>query len=151
MKTILNHLLYILFACLTAALIAYLTMPLETKAISTYKEEIIISGGQDRQEIEKVYLGEFTITAYCSCPICCGKSDGITYTGDIATEGITAGADKSLLNEVIEIEGLGYRTVQDVPAKRILRRYKGKVIDIYISDHETASHFKKKLKIWIIK
>ena len=32
-------------------------------------------------------LGLFELTAYCPCPACCGKNDGITATGTVATEG----------------------------------------------------------------
>ena len=38
-------------------------------------------------------LGEFTLTAYCPCMKCCGKTDGITSTGTTATEGRTIAVD----------------------------------------------------------
>lgn len=34
-------------------------------------------------------LGLFELTAYCPCSACCGKNDGITATGTVATEGRT--------------------------------------------------------------
>ena len=37
------------------------------------------------------YLGEFRITHYCACSICCGQyADGITAKGTVATEGRTS-------------------------------------------------------------
>ena len=36
------------------------------------------------------YLGEFKATAYCSCKLCCGKSDGITASGHKAKPGTIA-------------------------------------------------------------
>ena len=35
--------------------------------------DIEIDKGDDIQAIEPVSLGEFKLTAYCSCSICCGK------------------------------------------------------------------------------
>lgn len=42
-------------------------------------------------------LGEFTLTAYCPCSRCCGKSDGITATGTNATAGRTIAVDPSII------------------------------------------------------
>lgn len=35
-----------------------------------------------------VCLGLFELTAYCPCSACCGKNDGITATGTVATEDV---------------------------------------------------------------
>lgn len=101
-------------------------------------------------------LGTYTVTAYCACPICCGKWSNpdhpLTASGEIATEGITVGADWDMLpsGTVIEIEGIGERVIQDKPAKWIVDKYDGKIIDLYMSDHQTALKFgKQELEVWV--
>ena len=62
-------------------------------------------------EIQKISLGEFKITAYCSCSRCCGEfADGITSTGTVATEGRTIAVDPSVIpyGSIVEIAGVEY-------------------------------------------
>lgn len=61
-----------------------------------------------------VYVGRFYITGYDICVECCGKTDGITYSGTQATVGRTCGASFSWpIGTEFYIEGLGHRTVED--------------------------------------
>ena len=80
----------------------------------------------------------FIATAYCPCALCCGKTDGITASGVKSIEGITIAADWDVLPEgtIVEIEGLGYRIVQDTGSA-----IKGHRIDIYFEEHEEALEF----------
>lgn len=78
-----------------------------------------------------------TATAYCSCEMCCGKTDGITATGTKATAGRTIAADPSVIpygTEVI-INGNTY-VVEDCGAG-----VKGNCIDIYFDSHAEALAF----------
>lgn len=99
-------------------------------------------------------IGTYTVTAYCGCEICCGKwaSDNpITYTGTNATEGRTIASDGNSLGygSAVYIEGLGERIVEDKPADKILRKYDGKIIDVYFDSHQDALNFgKQKLKVY---
>jgi len=86
-----------------------------------------------------VSLGEFKITAYCACEVCCGKPAGsplygITASGTTATEGRTIAADPSVIpyGAVIYIDGHGY-TVEDTGGSMI-----GNHLDIYFENHEDA-------------
>jgi 3D (Asp-Asp-Asp) domain-containing protein len=83
---------------------------------------------------EPVSLGTFTVTHYCSCAICCGKSDGITATGTIATEGRTVAVDPDVipLGSEILIDGQAYI------AEDIGGAVKGNKVDIYVSSHQEA-------------
>lgn len=84
---------------------------------------------------EIVNLGEFKITHYCPCPICCGEwADGITYTGTQATEGRTIAVDPDVipLGSTIEIDGQMY-VAEDIGAA-----IQGNRIDIYMASHEAA-------------
>jgi 3D (Asp-Asp-Asp) domain-containing protein len=103
-----------------------------------------------------VSLGAFTVTAYCPCEKCCGKwsnpENPTTASGKSAVEGITVGADWAELPEGTEIyiDGLGERTVQDKPAKWIVDRYEGRILDLYFESHEDALAFgKQELEVWV--
>lgn len=96
-----------------------------------------------------VPIGEHVITAYCSCPVCCGswaenRPNGIVYGahGLELKQGVSVAAPLPA-GTVIEIEGLGEYVVHDKTADWIVDRYGGKVVDIYFEDHEEALAFGK--------
>lgn len=84
---------------------------------------------------KETYIGEFTVTFYCSCYKCCGKTDGITASGTIAQEGQTVAADWDALppGTRIFIEGIGFRTVEDSGGW-----IKGNKLDVYMESHQVA-------------
>ena len=85
-------------------------------------------------EFETGYLGEYEITHYCPCEECCGKTDGITYTGTTATEGRTIAVDPEVipLGSEVTING------QTSTAEDIGGAIKGNRIDIFVNSHEEA-------------
>ena len=86
------------------------------------------------EPLEQISLGEFTITHYCACSRCCGKSDGVTATGTQATAGRTIAVDPKVIplgTEVI-IDGQSYI------AEDTGRAIKGNKIDIFCESHEEA-------------
>lgn len=89
------------------------------------------------------YLGEFTLTGYCPCAICCGKwsnpSNPITASGTTPAAGRTVAADTSRypFGTKLMINGQIY-TVEDVGGA-----IKGNHIDIYFNSHEEALAFAK--------
>lgn len=98
-------------------------------------------------------LGEYTITAYCSCEICCGewandRPDGIVYGAAMVElqPGVSVAASSDFeFGSVILIDGQEY-VVQDRPANWIVDKYEGKIIDVYFDDHQEALEFGKQLK-----
>jgi 3D (Asp-Asp-Asp) domain-containing protein len=83
---------------------------------------------------EQISLGEFTITHYCACSRCCGKSDGVTAKGTQATAGRTIAVDPEVIplgTEVI-IDGQSY-IAEDTGGA-----IKGNKIDIFCDSHEEA-------------
>ena len=79
-------------------------------------------------------LGEFKITHYCNCSICCGPYGETTYTGTIPQVNHTIGVDPDTipLGSKVVIEGIEY-TAEDIGGA-----VNGNVIDIYVSSHEEA-------------
>lgn len=79
-----------------------------------------------------------TVTAYCACSNCCGKwAGGPTASGAMPEEGITCAAGRGIpFGTVLDIEGVGKRTVQDRTAKR----YDGRV-DVFFKKHQDAKRF----------
>ena len=103
-------------------------------------------------EVPSKYLGEFSISHYCSCPVCTSSPKGSrTATGHIPREGRTVAVDTKLipLHSVIYVEGLGTFVAEDIGGG-----VKGKHLDIYIDDHQRALGLGtlggKKLKVWVL-
>lgn len=90
---------------------------------------------KDETPPQRKYLGTYTIYAYCPCVKCCGKTNGITASGTVATEGRTV-ASTLPFGTKLYIDGIGERIVED----RGGGIGTGK-IDIFMSDHETALKF----------
>ena len=82
-------------------------------------------------------LGVFTVTAYCPCECCCGKTDGITATGVPAVAGQTIAVDPSVIpyGSTVIIDGHEY-IAQDCGGA-----IKGNRIDIYFDSHSEALDF----------
>jgi len=90
-------------------------------------------------ESQRVSLGTFTLTAYCSCPTCCGEwADGYTFTGEKATEGITIATypEQIPMGTEVEIDGIGTRIAQDIGGSIYENR-----IDVYMDSHRAALDF----------
>lgn len=80
------------------------------------------------------YLGRFKLTAYCSCPICCGKwSGGATAGGTVPVQGRTVAMAGVPFGTKLVIGGLIY-TVED-------RGTPYGHVDIYMNSHTDATNF----------
>ena len=100
--------------------------------------------GDTNQAIKPVSLGNFKLTAYCSCKLCCGKwannrPNGVVYgaIGEELKEGYSIAVDPTVIayrTEVI-INGHTYKA-QDCGGA-----IKGNRIDVYFEDHQTALEF----------
>ena len=89
-------------------------------------------------EPETTSLGEFKLTAYCTCSKCCGQwADGITYTGTQATAGRTIAVDPDVipLGSTVIINGTEY-IAEDVGGA-----IKGNRIDVLFNTHQEALEF----------
>ena len=102
-------------------------------------EEINNDGAEDRkiETVQSTVAETYTITAYCPCVKCCGKTNGITASGVKAVQGVTVATDKSIpFGTKIYIDGVGERIVQDRGGA-----IKGNKIDLYFDTHQEALSF----------
>ena len=100
--------------------------------------------GDSDKAAKPVSLGNFKLTAYCSCSLCCGiwadnRPNGIVYgaIGEELKEGYSIAVDPTVIayrTEVV-INGHTYKA-QDCGGA-----IKGNRIDIYMSDHNKALKF----------
>ena len=78
------------------------------------------------------YLGRFWCTGYDVCVQCCGKTDGVTASGAMATVGRTIAASSEFaFGTRLYIEGIGERVVEDRGGA-----IGGGRIDVLCHDHE---------------
>lgn len=98
----------------------------------------------DIQVVKPVNLGEFKLTAYCSCAKCCGKwannrPNGIVYgaIGEELKEGYSIAVDPKVIpyNSEVIINGKTYEA-QDCGGA-----IKGNRIDVYFEEHNDALEF----------
>lgn len=89
----------------------------------------------DSVKLGATALGNYTLTFYCPCEICNGRSDGKTASGTIMTEGRTIAVDSSIipLGSRVYIEGYGVFIAEDTGSA-----IKSTKIDICVSTHEKA-------------
>ena len=108
---------------------------------TTNTDTIIPTPNPEVQEItpnNNTNLGQFRITAYCSCKKCCGEwSGGPTASGVMPQAGRTISVDPSVipLGSQVEIDGHIY-TAEDTGGA-----IKGRKIDMYFSSHEEALNY----------
>ena len=125
----------------------------QSKSHLTYQSELKSELKQEpkqevKQEVKQEWksLGEFKITAYCSCVRCCsiwaknrpldenGKEIVYTASGERAEAGKTIAVDTSVIPFGTEVKiGDTVYTAQDAGSM-----VKGNVIDIYFDSHESA-------------
>lgn len=103
------------------------------------EEEARIAEEQARQAAENSkgrYIGEFNLTGYCNCSVCCGSyAGGPTASGVMPQAGVTIAVDRRVIpmGTKVYIEGLGYRIAQDTGGA-----IKGNKIDVYAESHSAC-------------
>lgn len=109
----------------------------ETKA-ETLEEEQIIEEDFEEAKAEGISIepiGVYRITHYCACEKCCGKSNGITASGTVATEGRTCAMEGLPIGtQVLVVETGEILTVED----RFGNPAKTECLDVFVSDHDRA-------------
>lgn len=108
------------------------------------------AAGPDREHQvlpEGIFLGTFTVYAYCPCTLCCGQwSGGPTASGTMPEEGRTLAADWDVLPAGTEVylAGIGWRTVEDTGSS-----ITGDKMDLFMDGHEEALMFGvREVEVW---
>ena len=161
----LTYLCFLLF--LLAWILGFLVIPVEAEPQEEPAEPTVQTlddslPGDDTPATERCYLTEgelanenelieaallnrshkiedVTVTHYCTCAKCCGKSDGITASGRRATPGVSVAVDPSIIplgSTVIADYGDGvlhYYRADDTGGA-----VKGRHIDLCLNSHEAA-------------
>lgn len=108
------------------------------------KIEIEIDKEVDTQAVEPVNLGEFKLTAYCPCKICCGiwassRPNGVVYgaIGEELKEGYSIAVDPNVIPYKTKV------IINDkiYEAQDCGGAIKGNRIDVYFESHDDALEF----------
>ena len=111
--------------------------PIETTETA---KAITADSTTEREETRPAFLdmGEFRLTAYCACEICCNDSaDGITATGTKPVQGRTIAVDEDVIPFGYEVLIGSHTYVAEDRGGEII----GREIDIYFDSHEEAKEF----------
>ena len=162
------YITYLLFLILLLCwLVEYMKTTAQAEPTVQYKAELVRDDGSlpgdDTPAMERCYMTEeeieanenelieaallahaarldkVTVTHYCTCSRCCGKSDGITATGVRATPGVTVAVDPDVIPlgaDVLADYGDGelhYYRADDTGSA-----VKGARIDLCMESHEAA-------------
>jgi len=114
---------------------------IETTRVAESKKVVTRGSG-------KRTLGVFSVSAYCDCEKCCGKTDGITSSGTHVKEGRTIAVDPDVIpiGSKVYIEGVGYRIAEDIGGA-----IKGNKIDLFFNSHQEALDFgRQKLEVHFV-
>ena len=115
----------------------------EKNSVAESEEDMVVS------ETNKESLGEFKLTAYCSCEKCCGKwalnrpkdenGKDIVYgsTGAILVAGTSIAVDPSFIPYGSQVEINGHTYIAQDTGGAI----KGNRIDVYFDSHQDALNF----------
>lgn len=115
----------------------------EKNSVAESEEDMVVS------ETKKESLGEFKLTAYCSCEKCCGKwalnrpkdenGKDIVYgsTGAILVAGTSIAVDPSVIPYGSQVEINGHTYIAQDTGGAI----KGNRIDVYFDSHQDALNF----------
>lgn len=113
-------------------------------------ERCYMTGEEIQEDYENFYIQnallakankieDVKVTHYCCCVECCGKSDGITYSGVKATPGVTVAVDTSIIplgSDVLVDYGDGeihYYRADDTGSA-----IKGNKLDLCVGSHQEA-------------
>ena len=95
---------------------------------------VLVPEDETMEQPHLEYLGTYSIVGYDTCVACCGKSDGITASGTVATVGrtVATGCGEFPFGTILWIPGIGERVVEDVG------NLKPGMIDVLCENHASC-------------
>lgn len=123
---------------------------LKTQIVESNSSEVVESNSSEVVEETKTYLGDFTITYYCTENYyhTCGGG-GTTASGTQVTPYQTAAVDTRVIpfGTKLYIEGIGYRIAEDRGGA-----VKGNKIDLAVTTHKEALNLgvDRNVKVYIV-
>lgn len=116
----------------------------EEAELPAFDEDVYNIEAQPREVLR--FIGEYRITGYDVCVECCGKTDGITASGTVATVGRTVAAPEEIpFGTRLYIEGIGDRIVEDRGGS-----ITGNKLDVLCNDHQECYEITKDREVYII-
>ena len=156
-KSLLTYYIFVLIVVSISIYIFYFIdaqiyhLPKETKAEIYYIEETVVKpeaniakASTEVDKKEHASLGEFKLTAYCSCEKCCGvwahnRPNGVVYgaIGEELQEGYSIAVDPNVIPYGTEV------VINDkiYKAQDCGGAIKGNRIDVYFNNHNDALKF----------
>lgn len=111
----------------------------------TIEKEVVVENviKQELTDMSMTYIGDFHLTAYCPCEICCEQwaASPVNKTGSCEVgvyQGTTIAVDPDKIpyGSKVYIEGVGVRIATDCGGA-----IQGNRIDVYFSNHQDAWNF----------
>lgn len=111
----------------------------------TIEKEVVVENivKQELTDMSMTYIGDFRLTAYCPCEICCEQwaaspvnKVGSCEVGVYQGTSIAVDPDKIPYGSKVYIEGVGVRIATDCGGA-----IQGNRIDVYFSNHQDAWDF----------
>lgn len=137
----------LLFVFVAVAVFVAIITTRETKEIKfteNYKPEQV-----EAKEPEKVNIGEFILTAYCPCEICCeeyGENRPVDENGNVIVYGSTGERLLQGVSIAVDPKVIGYGSNVEIDGKVYVAQdcggaIDGNRIDVYFDNHEDAWNF----------
>lgn len=118
-----------------------------TPAVDPPKQTVAVNGQQmERVTADELLgmttLGSFTVTHYCPCSLCCGKSDGVTASGRSVVPYYSVAVDPKVipLGTVVYLD-YGDGVLHEARADDTGGAVRGYKLDLCVGDHQTAVQY----------
>ena len=118
-----------------------------TPAVEPQKQMVTVNGQECElvpasESLGMTSLGNFSVTHYCTCVQCCGKSDGVTASGRAAEPYKTIAVDPSVipLGSIIYLD-YGDGVLHECRADDTGGAVRGHKLDLCVGDHQSAVQY----------
>lgn len=121
--------------------------PLKSENLNSKNDDLVFEE-EKIESVEKASLGEFKITAYCSCEKCCGvwaKNRPVDEDGNQIVYGASGAVLKAGESVAVDPRVIPYGTKIEIDGKEYVAKdcggFSGRIVDVYFENHEEALKF----------